>query len=73
MKKEQDKFIWTVKVSEKGQISIPKQARDAFDIKTGDTLIMLGDLSRGLALVKYEEYLQFATAIFNAKNGESDD
>lgn len=40
------------KVGEKGQIVIPKEARDAFNIKCGDALIMLGDTKKGLALVK---------------------
>ena len=43
-----DKFLWTVKVSDKGQIAIPKQAREVFKIQTGDTLVLLGDLNRGL-------------------------
>ena len=64
---KQNHFIWTVKVSDKGQISIPKQAREVFNIQTGDTLILLGDTSRGLAIAKYEDYLQFANAIFEAK------
>ncbi|MBQ8319946.1 MAG: AbrB/MazE/SpoVT family DNA-binding domain-containing protein [Clostridia bacterium] len=73
MEKKQEKFIWTVKVSDKGQISIPKQAREVFDIKTGDTLILFGDTKRGIAIAKYEEYLQFANAIFKAKEGVEDD
>ncbi len=68
-----DKFIWTVKVSDKGQISIPKQAREVFNINTGDTLIMFGDLSRGIALAKYEDYLELANTIFNCKTGDNDD
>lgn len=42
----------TVTVSERGQIVIPKQARDLFAIKGGDRLILLGDETEGLALVK---------------------
>jgi len=44
------KYAWTVKVGEKGQIVIPKEARDIFDIHPGDTLIVLGDINRGLAI-----------------------
>lgn len=73
MNKPKDKFIWTVKVSDKGQISIPKQAREVFDIKTGDTLIMLGDKDRGIALAKYDDYLNFANAIFSAKSEDNND
>lgn len=69
-KKEQDKFLWTAKVSEKGQIVIPKQAREEFDIKEGDTLLLLGDKSKGIAIAKYDDYLKFAEAIFNANKGE---
>ncbi len=69
-KKEQDKFLWTVKVSEKGQIVIPKQAREEFDIKEGDTLLLLGDKSKGIAIAKYDDYLKFAEAIFKANKEE---
>ena len=44
------KYAWTATVGEKGQIVIPKQARDLFDIKPGDTLLILGDEERGLAI-----------------------
>ena len=67
------KYIWTVKVSDKGQIAIPKKAREVFNIKTGDTLILLGDVNRGIAIAKYEDYLGFAEAIFKAKDGEEND
>lgn len=42
----------TVTLSERGQIVIPKQARDLFDLKSGDRLIVLGDEAEGIALVK---------------------
>lgn len=67
------KYIWTVKVSDKGQIAIPKQAREVFNIKTGDTLILLGDVERGIAIARYEDYLGFAEAVMKAKNGEKYD
>ena len=44
------KYAWTVKVGEKGQFVIPKEARDIFDIHPGDTLIILGDIERGIAI-----------------------
>ena len=53
MKKEKDdRFIVSVKVGPKGQITIPKEAREMFDIKEGDTLMVMGDKDRGLALLK---------------------
>ena len=65
-----DKFIWTAKVGDKGQIVIPKEARAVFDIKPGDTLLLFGDINRGIALAKQEEYLKFAQAIFDAKGDD---
>ena len=68
------KYIWTTKVSNKGQIVIPKEARDVFNINEGDTLIMFGDTEKGIAIAKYSDYLKFAEAIFNANpNGGNDD
>lgn len=47
-----DKFIVSVKVGPKGQITIPKEAREMFEIKEGDTLMVMGDQKRGIALLK---------------------
>ena len=47
-----------VTVGEKGQIVIPKKARDTFGLSAGDTLIVLGDEERGLALVKAEDMIE---------------
>lgn len=44
------KYAWTVKVGEKGQIVIPKEAREIFGISAGDTLILLGDKNKGIAI-----------------------
>ena len=52
MDKPMGKYAWTAKVGEKGQIVIPKEAREVFGIRPGDTLLVLGDIERGLALVK---------------------
>jgi AbrB family looped-hinge helix DNA binding protein len=42
----------TVKVGERGQIVIPKEARDKFDIKPGDSLMILGNEKKGISIVK---------------------
>lgn len=44
-------FFGVAKIGERGQIVIPKKARDVFYIKPGDSLIILGDEERGLAIV----------------------
>lgn len=44
------KYAWTATVGEKGQIVIPKQAREIFNIEPGDTLLLLGDEKQGIAI-----------------------
>ena len=61
----------TVNVNERGQIVIPKKAREVFDIKTGDSLVLLGDEEEGFALIKtelFEKRIQAALANINDKN-----
>ena len=50
-----DRFIVSVKVGEKGQIIVPKEAREMFNISPGDTLMFLGDKQRGIALIKSDD------------------
>ncbi len=69
--KQSEKFIWTTKINDKGQIVIPKEARDVFGYKSGDVLLLFGDTDRGIAIGKAADYVKFAEAILN-KTGESD-
>ncbi len=64
------KFIWTTKLNDKGQIVIPAEARKLFNINAGDDLLLFGDLERGIAIAKQEEYIEFANQIFNVTKGE---
>lgn len=67
MKGPKGKHIFgTVKVGERGQIVIPKEARDVFGIKPGDTLLMLGDEEQGIAIVKNELLRHFAESVLRA-------
>lgn len=61
------KHIWTVTVGEKGQIVIPKQARDIFDIKPGDNLIILADEEKGIAIPPKREFEAIHNNIFGDK------
>ncbi len=70
----------TVRVGERGQIVLPKQARDLFKIKSGDLLVVLGDESLehpGLALMKEEFFLEitqmFKTALHMAEPAEKEE
>ena len=63
-----EKFLWTTKVNNKGQIVIPKDARDIFNIKNGDNLILFGDVKKGIAIAKYDDYLDFMDQIFESKD-----
>ncbi len=59
------KYIFgTVKVGEKGQIVIPKEARETFSIKPGDTLLVLGDAESGIIVSKPDAVNDLAMNIF---------
>ena len=56
MQEQDGKYIFgVVKVGDKGQIVIPKDARKVYDIKSGDALLVLGD-QKGMALLKTEVF-----------------
>ena len=56
MQDQDGRYIFgVVKVGDKGQIVIPKDARKIYDIKPGDSLMMLGD-QKGIALLKTEVF-----------------
>lgn len=55
-----------VKVGERGQIVIPKEARDLFDINPGDKLVVLGEEGQGLALCKEADFMAGVEAAMSA-------
>ncbi|MGN0468116.1 MAG: AbrB/MazE/SpoVT family DNA-binding domain-containing protein [Acutalibacteraceae bacterium] len=58
------KYAWTVKIGEKGQFVIPKEARDIFDIKPGDTILVLADQKKGIAIPPKSEFSNLFMKIF---------
>ena len=68
MKQSKGKQAGIVRVGEKGQIVIPKGVRDLFDIKPGDTLLVLADEKRGIAITKDDILLQQFDAILGAED-----
>ena len=63
----------TVKVGERGQMVIPEEARKIFDIKAGDTLIVLGDEKWGLAVTKADVLEKHAMNVFQKISEEQTD
>lgn len=61
------KYMSSVKVGAKGQIVIPKEARDMFGIKPGDTLLLLADVDRGIAIHRLDFFDKMADEIFSGK------
>ena len=64
MEKKEGKHAWTVTVGTKGQIVIPKEARDIFGIKPGDTLLILGDDKQGMAIPPKVMFASYFEQIF---------
>jgi AbrB family looped-hinge helix DNA binding protein len=60
-------YAWTLKVGEKGQIVIPKEAREIFEIKPGDTIVLLGDEAAGLAIPSKKRMKEIENQVFGAK------
>ena len=58
-----DKYMGVCKVGEKGQIVIPKEARDMFSIVPGDSVIILCDKKKGMAIVKADVFESFTDDI----------
>ena len=50
MEVPQGTHAWMIKIGEKGQFVIPKEARDMFDFQPGQTILVLADEKRGLAI-----------------------
>lgn len=61
---KREKFVGISRVGEKGQIVIPKEARDMFEIKSGDSVIVLCDKSKGIALLKADAIEDLTDKIF---------
>ena len=59
-----NKFVGIAKVGEKGQIVIPKEARDMFDITPGDSVIVLCDKEKGIALLKADAIEDLTGKVF---------
>lgn len=60
------RWISTVRLGPKSQIVIPKEVREMFDLGPGDTLLLLADKERGIALVRPEAYADVMDHVLGA-------
>ena len=58
------KYAWMVKIGEKGQFVIPKEAREMFELHPGDEILVLGDKEKGIAILPKEKQEDFIKQIF---------
>ena len=70
MKHPKGKYAWTVTVGAKGQIVIPKEARDLFGIEPGDAIILLADEKRGIAIPPKDSFFSMMKTVFPGEGDE---
>lgn len=61
----------TVTVGARGQIVLPKRAREIFHIQAGDSIVVLGDEAQGIALIKADEMMGFIEKAMRGANEEA--
>lgn len=59
------KYAWMVRIGEKGQFVIPKEARELFDLQPGDEILVLGDGEKGLAILPKAMQKEYIARIFS--------
>ena len=73
MSREDRYFMSSVKIGPKGQIVIPKEARDMFGLQPGDTLVLMADKKKGLALQTVDKLNPQKKTVFNSLPSESEE
>lgn len=74
MDKQERYYMSSVRLGPKGQIVIPKEARDMFGLRPGDTLVLLADKKKGLALQTAEKLNPMLRKVFAAlPDGEDEE
>ena len=59
------KYAWMVKIGERGQFVIPKEARELFALQPGDEILVLGDAQRGIAILSKGMQREYISKIFS--------
>ena len=65
-------FMSSVKIGPKGQIVIPKEARDMFGLEPGDTLVLLADTKKGIALQTADKLNPLLRRVFQQLPGDDE-
>lgn len=64
MNVHEGKYAWMVKIGEKGQFVIPKEARDVFGFQPGEEILVLGDIERGIAILPRQKQQEYIARLF---------
>ena len=59
------KYAWMVKIGEKGQFVIPKEARELFNLQPGDEIMVLGDKEKGIVILPKTKQQDLVKQIFS--------
>ena len=71
MSKDERYYMSSVKIGPKGQIVIPKEARDMFGLQPGDTLVLMADKEKGIALQTVDKLNPLLKTVFNSLPSEA--
>ena len=71
MIKDGQYYMSSVKIGPKGQIVIPKEARDMFGLQPGDTLVLMADKKKGIALQTVDKLNPLLKTVFNSLPSEA--
>lgn len=61
------KFMTSIRVGPKGQVVIPKEVRTMFGIQPGDSVLLLADSNRGIAIQRLDHFDRIADEIFSGE------
>ena len=71
MNVQNGKYAWMVKIGEKGQFVIPKEARELFNLHPGSEILVLGDEKKGLAILPKELQSEYISRIFSEMDNKN--
>lgn len=67
MKSVEGKYAWVAKIGTKGQFVIPAEAREIFGLQPGDTILLLGDIEKGIAIARKEDFEKIFAQFYGGK------